>query len=135
MGWTVYYRAVTPTLDQKEVEFLKTHVDQWTSKLDAGSESYWWEVLDEKRAAGLFGSFDRKTKELVPATIERGKQYLWGFTKIQFSSQPKVDFATLLKALKELALARPTWAIRVSDDYEVVADVDPKTLENPDELF
>ena len=135
MGWSVHYRAVIDgVVSGADRDLLVEQTAKWTALLHEGSESYWWEILDAVKAARIFGRYDPTTAEFVPAPIDPEKSYLWGFTKVQYSEDAAADFCTLIGALRELAEARSTWRITVSDDY-YLTDVDPREVAAPAALL
>ena len=124
MGWTVFYKIKTEhpiqNVDTAEMERITA---KWIPLLHEGCEDIWFETVKGDKASELFAAYDQEGR-FVPAEIDPRCTYLWGFTKVQFSKEPPKDFVTVLRAMKELALARPSWSIVVSDDYETTDGYD-----------
>lgn len=120
MGWTINYRIVAPAaLDDADRELIVRIADKWNPKLHEGCEQIRFEHLaKEADAAQYFGCYNAETLAFEPAEIDPSRSYLWGFTKVQYSEAQEQDLCTVVRALQELAGARPNWEFDVSDDYD-----------------
>jgi len=107
MGWTVYYEAHSSdrVLTQADADEICVWLEPWTEKLHDGCEGMWM----KPRNNGL-----------------------WGFTKVQYSSDSRADFLTVIRAIQALAAARPDLRFTISDDFYITADVEPMSVGDPE---
>lgn len=118
MGWTVFYKIKTEhPIQNVETAEMERITAKWIPLLHEGCEEICFEPHKGDKASEIFAAYDQEGG-CVPADIDPRCAYLWGFTKVQFSEEPPKDFVTVLRAVKELALARPGWSIAVTDDYD-----------------